>query len=79
MRIAEPILRPVTETRDGALDSSYSLNWFRVYRVGLFVLVLCAVSMLPSLAMDGLGAVGVLRDRFREQGSASDRMGFSTR
>ena len=39
MRVAEPILRPVTEMRDGALDSSYSLNWFRVYRVSLFMLV----------------------------------------
>ena len=33
VRVAEPILRPVTETQDGALDSSYNLNWFRVYRV----------------------------------------------
>ena len=64
MRVAEPILRPVTETRDGALDSSYSLNWFRVYRVGLFVPVLLCRLNDPILAMDGLGTVGVLCDHF---------------
>jgi len=65
VRVAEPILRPITETRDGPLDSSYSLNWFRVYRVGLFCAGgFCAASLNPALAMDGLGTSGILCDDF---------------
>lgn len=37
----------------------------------------CVVSMTPTLAMDGLGTVGVFCDHFWGQGPPSDRMGFS--